>query len=273
MKQQLVLDRLAVSLGETKYYIRYRKDYIDPNDPRIDGSHIHDCYEIYFNVSGDVSFFVNNKLYPIKKGDVIFARGGEVHFCVYNRPILHEYFCVWINSDRNSAVTEFIERNLKKNFISCGDLGEDISNLLFKMNNVPSSDDRFEDTVNLLRLLILISERREKQTPPPPSILPIELQRIVDDISENFAEISGVNDILKRHYISQATLNRRFRKYMQISPRAFLEDKKLAYARQLLLCGVSVTDACFNAGFSDCSRFITVFKRKFGETPHKYKSK
>jgi AraC-like DNA-binding protein len=58
-----------------------------------------------------------------------------------------------------------------------------------------------------------------------------------------------------------------------MSPHTFLEEKKLAYAKQLLMGGASVTDACFGAGFSDNSHFISVFKRKFGETPYKYKSK
>ena len=273
MKQQLVLDRSAVSLGETKYHLRYRKEYIDPYDPRIDGSHIHDQYELYVNLSGDVSFFINNKLYQVKRGDVIFTRAGDVHFCVYNKPTLHEHFCLWITADESSAVTDFIERNFKKNFISCGELFDGILELLFKMNKALPNEDRFTDTLNLLQLLSALSEKREEQAIIPQSILPIELQRIVDDINENFAEMNSLNDILKRHYISQATLNRRFRKYMQISPRAFLEDKKLAYARQLLLCGASVTEACFSAGFSDCSRFIAIFKRKFGDTPYKYKSK
>ena len=48
---------------------------------------------------------------------------------------------------------------------------------------------------------------------------------------------------------------------------------RLAYAKKLWDEGASVTDACMGAGFADCSHFIAVFKRRFGDTPFRYKSK
>ena len=273
MKQKLVLERSALGLGDIKYLLRYRKDYIRPDDPHLDGSHIHDCYEIYINLSGEVSFFVNNRLFPIKRGDVVFTRSGDIHFCVFDQATVHEYFCLWIGAEEGSPTAEFIEKNFKENFFSCEKSCDDISELLFKVYEGANNEVSFEETVNLLQCLLLLSEKREVDRVAPPSILPMEIQRIVDDINENFADIRSVADIIERHYISQATLNRRFKKYMKVTPRAFLESKKLAYAKLLLSAGASVTDACFRAGFSDCSHFISVFKRKFGYTPYKYKSK
>ena len=79
------------------------------------------------------------------------------------------------------------------------------------------------------------------------------------------------DDIIKNRFISAATLNRRFRKYVRLSPKKFLESKKLSYAAKLLSDGASVTDACLASGFSDCSHFIALFKKQFGKTPFKYK--
>ncbi len=273
MKQLIVLDRTPASLADTRFLIKYAKHIIDPSDPRIDGSHVHDCYEFYFNLSGNVSFFVNNRLYPIKKGDIIFTRPGDVHFCVYHEKTLHEFVCFWISADDASCVTEFTEKFFKENFYSCCDHCDEIADILFKLDSASKKDNRLAETAELLNFLLFLAEKRKEQPVTPPSSLPIEVQRIVNDINENFKEIRSIGDILERHYISQATLNRRFRKYMQISPRVFLETKKLAYAKQLLSAGASVTDACYQAGFSDCSRFISIFKRKFGETPYKYKCK
>ena len=50
-----------------------------------------------------------------------------------------------------------------------------------------------------------------------------------------------------------------------------IEAKKLSLAEKLLRADLSVTEVCFRAGFSDCSRFILCFKKKFGKTPLKYK--
>ncbi|MBP3591363.1 MAG: AraC family transcriptional regulator [Clostridia bacterium] len=45
------------------------------------------------------------------------------------------------------------------------------------------------------------------------------------------------------------------------------------YVLELLKKDASVTEACTAAGFSDCSHFIVLFKKKFGETPLKYKKR
>ena len=103
------------------------------------------------------------------------------------------------------------------------------------------------------------------------SYIPIALQRILDDIHQNFASIKSVNDILSTHFVSSATLTRWFRKYIHSSPREYLESIRLSNATRMLASGASVTDSCMSSGFSDCSHFIALFKKRFGETPYCYK--
>ena len=86
-----------------------------------------------------------------------------------------------------------------------------------------------------------------------------------------FAEIHHVNELPSRFFVSPATMNRWFRRYLHLTPHAFLESKKLSHAKTLLGEGKSVTEACMTAGFSDCFRFIATFYNKFGVTPYKYK--
>ena len=103
--------------------------------------------------------------------------------------------------------------------------------------------------------------------------LPVPMQNILDDIHRRLDQLHTVNEICAAHFVSPATLNRWFRKYMHLSPREYLESRKLSYAAACLSAGETVTDACSKAGFSDCSHFIALFKKKFGETPLKYKKR
>ncbi len=128
---------------------------------------------------------------------------------------------------------------------------------------------KLAQTAYLLRILSILERTEQTETPQMP--LPAVLQAILDDINENFISMNHISDILKKHYISSATLNRYFRKYLHTSPHEYLESQKLSYAAKLLLEGKSVTEACMNSGFSDCSRFIMHFKRKFAVTPTQYK--
>jgi AraC-like DNA-binding protein len=101
-------------------------------------------------------------------------------------------------------------------------------------------------------------------------VIPKALEEILDDIQKNFATIHNINSILSSHYVSSTTLNRWFRQYIHSSPREYLESVRLSNALNMLLDGATVTEACLNCGFSDCSHFIILFKKKFGLTPKKY---
>lgn len=103
--------------------------------------------------------------------------------------------------------------------------------------------------------------------------IPEPLRHALNDIHANFADIRTVGDILSSHFVSSATLTRWFRKYLRTSPKEYLESVKLSNAAALLANGYSVTQACMRSGFSDCSRFIVLFKKKFGTTPLKYKKR
>ena len=272
MIYQPTLDFCADRKSEISYRVRYRNEYTEIDDPRHDESHIHSCCEIYFNLAGDVSFWANNRLYPIKSGDIIATKPGDVHLCVYNSPTVNEHFCFWFEYATDSPLGEYIAPIFEANHYSLGEGKEKLAELLTTLKKMDTvGENEFARTAKLYEIFVFLRENCKVQSTQMPETMPPEMQRIVDDLNKNFTEFNHISDILKQYYISQATLNRWFRKYLRVSPREFLEAKKLAYAKKLLSEGRSVTETCMLAGFSDCSHFISVFKKKFGQTPHRYK--
>ncbi len=274
MIYQPMLDRSADANSKISYRIRYRNEFTEIDDPRHDESHIHSCCEIYFNLAGDVSFWANNRLYPIKSGDLIVTRPGDVHLCVYNSASVHEHFCLWFEYGKNTPLGEYLGSLFASNHYSLGENKEKLANMLSELKKMDENDENgFLRTAKLYESFVFLRENCKPSSDVPPETMPPEMQAIVDDLNKNFAQFNHISDILTQYYISQATLNRWFRKYLRVSPREFLEAKKLAHAKKLLSDGHSVTETCMLAGFSDCSHFISVFKKKFGETPFVYKSK
>ena len=270
MINQPNLNRTAVTMDGVRYTVVYADQYHRPDDPELDESHIHGYYELYFNLSGDISFLVNNRVYPVQSGDMIFTCPGDVHICIYNKACVHEHFCMWVSCDEESELARFLRASFLHNRYSFGEERDRLAELLRALLNRGSDDLR--GTALLLRLLTFLADRGEENPVAASTDMPEQMQRIVDYINESFADIHYIGEVLERFYISQATLNRWFRKYIHLSPKEFLEAKKLAYAKKLLGEGASVTDACMAAGFADCSHFISVFKRRFGETPNRYKN-
>ena len=231
--------------------------------------HIHDSYEVYINVSGDVAFLVNNSLYPVKKGDVIVTRPGDMHICVYQSDSAHACFCLWLQCPDNSPLLNFVHQKDFTNFIRYSeDTKRELLRLLYRLKDAQEAMREPARTAYLFRLLTLFSEG--EQTELENTALPEDMQRVLDYINDNFIQIRSIADIVNATHVSGSTLNRWFRAHLQLSPHKYLEALKLSFAQRLLLDGKSVTDVCNSSGFTDCSRFISIFKSKFGTTPLQY---
>ena len=61
---------------------------------KTNNSHVHPECEIYINLSGDVSFMVEKRIYPITPGSIIITRPYEYHHCIYHSDKPHRHF--WI---------------------------------------------------------------------------------------------------------------------------------------------------------------------------------
>ena len=101
--------------------------------------------------------------------------------------------------------------------------------------------------------------------------LPDNINEIIMYINKNFASLKNIHSLAETFHISITTLERYFKKYLSMTPKRYLEDKKLSHACYLLRRNLSVTEACFESGFDDYSHFITIFKKNFHTTPLKYK--
>ena len=236
---------------------------------RYEKPHIHDSYEIYINLSGDVSVLVNNNLYKAQKGDAIITRPGDVHLCINHADAPHARFCLWFQCSEDSPLIAFTKRQSFNPFLRHSeDTKKELLRLLYQLKDAQDENREPERTICLYRLLILFAEGC--QTTPDHAGLPAGMQKVLDYMNENFTQIHCVNDIVKATHTSSPTLTRWFRTHLQLSPHKYMEALKLSLAQRLLLEGKSVTEACNLSGFPDYSRFISVFKNKFGQTPLQY---
>ena len=249
------------------YYFAYQS--YDGSVRHFEKPHIHDSYEIYVNVSGDVAFLVNNSLFPVEKGDAVVTRPGDVHICVYQGQTEHSCFCLWLQCPEESPLIAFTKKDTFVNYIRYSeDTRKELLRLMHRLKAAEEEHREPARTAYLFRILTLFAEG--EQTEPEHPTLPIEMQRVLDYINDQYTQIHCIEDIVRETHVSGSTLNRWFRAYLQLSPHKFVEALKLSYAQRLLLEGKTVTEACNRSGFSDCSRFISVFKSKFGQTPLQY---
>ncbi len=260
------------SLGETgRIYLEvtYEKRYTTVDDVTHDADHIHDFYEIYVNLSGDVSFLVEDSLYAITPGDVIVTRPHEVHRCIYHSDCIHEHFCIWIKDF--SFVSQAPEIGDNHHISLPEDEKKQLTTLCFSLRKHLEGREKnaFAALGSFYGVLDMIFSGGGQNTAV--TELPKSFSDIVDYITRHYAEPGCTAAALcETFYISKSTLCRRFRSYFQTTPSDYIESKRFSEAKKLLWAGQSVQDACFGSGFSDCSYFIMRFRKKFGITPYRY---
>ncbi|MBQ4325231.1 MAG: helix-turn-helix domain-containing protein [Clostridia bacterium] len=263
----------AVSLGGIRFAIVHADKYIPQNNPDADPMHVHKYLEIFFNLSSDVSFFVNNTLYPVSVGHALVSRPDDIHMAVFHGSAVQEHLCIWVEAESASPLLSFA---YKDDFFPLFSFDEQTAKRFRTLacsllEATAKGGSPLKKMSCLLQILTLFENEQTERTER--LSLPESFQRVLDYIHDNLAQIRTVSDIVSSLYVSSATLTRWFRKHLNTSPREYLESVRLSHAAVLLTNGSSVTEASMLSGFSDCSHFIVLFKRRFGVTPLKYKKK
>ncbi|MBR5152870.1 MAG: helix-turn-helix transcriptional regulator [Clostridia bacterium] len=241
---------------------------------RHSAPHIHDLCEIYVNLSGNVSFIVEKNVYSLQAGDIIITKPYEYHHCIYHDSSDHLHYWMMFSPHENPELFDFFlerERGTDNLIRLPEEILDKFLSLCEKLTSINPAY-RISALSAFFEIISYIAKGIAKYNVQEVNQnLPQNVSRILTYINKNFASIKNINDLASTFHISIATLERYFKKHLSMTPKRYLEDKKLSNACMLLRQNYSVTDACFESGFDDYSHFITIFKRNFHITPLKYK--
>ena len=230
--------------------------------------HSHRECEIYVNLSGDVSFMVEDRLYPLTRGDVILARPGEFHHCVYRSDAPHAMFWILFDGTQNRELLSLFYGDERVNFISPTEDGKrELIELCFRLHGGDLSvADRYISFFRLLDVLSRSVENRSQRRDTVPRTLGDALLYIDQHITESIC-VSDMAEVL--HY-SESTVERTFKKHLGMTPIEFIRKKKMTLAAWMLRNGETVLNTGVQLGYADNSHFIKLFREAYGVTPLQY---
>jgi AraC-like DNA-binding protein/quercetin dioxygenase-like cupin family protein len=255
------------ALNEFKFQIKHTET---DQSNHVNGIllHTHCEFELYVNLSGDVSFLVENNLYELSRGDVIVARPGEYHHCVYRSDAPHKLFWILFDSQKNKEILDFLKEEFCENYVSPKEnLREELIDLCYALYEGALTDE--EKIYTFFRIFAIL--KQSKNNTNEKSVLPQDLCKIMEYIDRHIHEEIIITDIVKALFISQRTLERRFKEVLNTTPLQYIRKKKLMLAAKLMREGESVLSAGLSVGYNDNSYFIELFKRYYKLTPYQYK--
>jgi AraC-like DNA-binding protein len=118
-----------------------------------------------------------------------------------------------------------------------------------------------------------VSDGSSRQRPTGPDLATLALlRRVRDRIDREYAWPLDVESLARGVGMSSGHLSRQFKLAYGESPYSYLMTRRIERAMALLRRGdVSVTDVCFEVGFSSLGTFSTRFTELVGVSPSTYR--
>ncbi len=265
-------------------YIKYSHLKVEPFTVDF---HLHRGYEIYFLITGDVDYFVENRIYPLSYGDLVITNNHEIHKPAFQSDRLYERICLEFSPE---IVQPFISGSF--DLLHCfknrnnGEMNKlplnsnqlnNLLNLFKKIESTgrnPADGNEILKLVYLVELLVYINQLFRKLPLESAHInkIPDSLAPILEYIDKNLDDDLSLSTFEKKFYINRYYLSKLFKKSVGSNLHNYIMYKRISRAKVLLSSGYNVMDTCMKSGFTDYSNFLRAFKRTVGVTPGKYKT-
>lgn len=246
--------------------------------------HYHDYYEIYYLLSGDRYYYVENKRYPIHKGSIIFVNKNEIHKSVDSGVPDHERFCLYFSSEfidrfdeeqKETLLLPFTHHNKKIQF-SISDQSY-VERLLFHMHNEFNHPDGYGQKLyfeSLLMQLLLFAARKKKEDPPEIQEDPMNARMadIINYCNRCYRDDLRLESLADQFHISSYYLSRLFKRTTGFTFKEYINTLRIREAEKLLReTGIKIIDISEQVGFANVSHFNRKFKQVTRMSPRDFR--
>lgn len=256
------------------------------NDEKPMNIHIHDCYEVYYSISGGKQFLIDNRFYTFNPGDIFFINQYESHYLSQiengklERIILSIYpdylkkFCTE-QTDLNYCFT-CRNTSLGHKISLSADEQKRFMYYIHKLSNNEGYGQDVLDQAVFLELLIFLNRifllhcDHDLNVCEATGIRHEQIDDILSYVNQNLTETLTIQSLAEHFYLSSSYLCKIFKNATGTTINKYISAKRITKAKALLSDGYSVSDTCTMCGFGDYSNFLKVFTKAVGITPKKY---
>ncbi len=244
--------------------------------------HYHDFDKIIIFIRGNVTYRIEGCTYELEPYDIILVRHNDIHKPDIDPTVPYERIIVYLSPgfllayrsdsyDLSSCFQkskEFHSHVLRIYSLEKSSLYHTLSNLEYACTHDGYAKDLY---CKVVFLEFMIQLNRAALTNRVKYLPPITGDRrildIMDYISGRLTEDITVEDIADACYVSRYHLMHLFKEETGYTLFAYITEKRLALARDLLKTGMPVTEVCFGCGFKNYSTFSRAYKKHFRISP------
>ncbi len=277
---------------EKKGYLEsdFRMFYLSDTEPMEYENHYHEFDKIIIFLKGKVTYVVEGKAYELLPYDIVFVGHHDIHKLRIESGIVYERIIIYI-------APEFLAKYQSDSYHlnDCFSIARREHSNVLRISNLSKSKvyqtvmsikQNLDPTIihekyarnfylQLLFLEFMVHLNRacvgEKVLYLNTSICNQKIIDILEFINANLIEEISIDSLANKFYISKYHMMRLFKEETGYSIGNYISNKRLLHAKELILGGMPITQACFLSGFKEHSTFSRAFKNLFGESPRQMK--
>lgn len=239
------------------------------------GPAVRNNYIIHVVLDGRGMYYIKDKKYSLKKGNIFLIPPGESTF--YRSDAEEPWLYAWLAFSGKVAEDIIDYSNFKEDnySVTSTNIQQYLDIILECMNY---SHDTLEDELKLneliyrlLRLLLTDGGEFSPGIKQKFSRLAIEAMKY---IGEHYVEEITVNDVAEHLAVNRSHLSRVFHNHFGMSMKDWILGVRINHAAYLLsMTNESVENISYQVGFRSLVVFSRIFKKVTGETPTHYRKR
>ena len=260
----------------------FRLFHLTDQETREVKYHYHDFDKITIFIKGHVTYTIEGKSYELSPYDIVLVRHNDIHRLVVDNSQIYERIIVYISPNfMNAYKTDSYDLSycfqkaeeehsnvLRIPSLKNSSLFQSITRLEKSFSDDGYASDLYRQVLFLEFMIHLNRAARKNRLEfIDTDNCNTKILDILQYINENLNHDLNI-DILSDHfYISKYYMMRLFKQEPGYTLGHYISQKRLLLAKELILTGVSGTQACFDCGFKDYSTFSRAYKKFFHESP------
>ena len=260
-------------------------EYSNSWSPSTPFAHFHPTYEIYYLISGEVDYFIDNELHHVNVGDIVLIPPNVIHKTIKKKNIERKRLLIFIAEEDIREYLElypdllkFFNTHLIKAKNSSSQEAKKIQNLFAELIEENASKNPNYALIKALIVQLVITFGRvslnnQKTNPSEFNDIPHEhIQKITDYLLQNFNQDISLETLSHNFNLHQNYISRIFSKYVGLSYYEYLTSIRMKNAVDLLVnTDYTITQIAEKCGFKSCNIFCVNFKKVMGVTPLQYR--
>lgn len=245
-------------------------------------SHIDkDLFSVFLLLEGSLDYVIEGKVVHVTPKDIILVGNNEFHYSIVKNGASCDYILLMIDLEffikNNCAGFDDMVFNRKigsDNVIDAKKvLRSGIFDIFERLDSYVKEQPVCLTVINGIIIELLYNLNRQVKKANNSNHKHEKIKNILSYINNNLNEELSLDNIASKFFLTKQHLCKIFKENTGFTVNKYITYKRVVLVRELYLKGMSLSQACSEAGFSDYSAFYRAYSKIMHEPPRKSLSK